>query len=182
MAQMWWQCFFSSTGDQHAICFQAALLFVVAGAAAAPQFAFDDQQQLIINGQSQFVSGQPAVRILSQKYEQDPAGNYEYFYEQDNGQRVRIMVGQHNSQLNVTSNACIACRPISRRQKNAVVHSPGKLEEIEVKMNTSKYCHICCQKSYCIFEFRNVYSYLLSCNWSFQNTMMELSTSMPKSN
>ncbi|KAF0313628.1 Larval cuticle protein 65Ag2 [Amphibalanus amphitrite] len=52
-----------------------AFLLVVAVAAAAPQF---DQQQ--------FVS-QPQVRILSQKNEQDQIGNYEYAYEQDNGQR-----------------------------------------------------------------------------------------------
>ncbi|XP_043242051.1 larval cuticle protein 65Ag1-like isoform X2 [Amphibalanus amphitrite] len=54
-----------------------AFLLVVAVVAAAPQF---DQQQ--------FVS-QPQVRILSQKNEQDQIGNYEYAYEQDNGQRVQ---------------------------------------------------------------------------------------------
>ena len=57
--------------------FQFGLLFVVAAASAAPQ---------------QFISGgQPEVRILDQKFDQDPSGNYEYVYQQDNGQQVRIM-------------------------------------------------------------------------------------------
>ncbi|KAF0313130.1 Larval cuticle protein 65Ag2 [Amphibalanus amphitrite] len=59
---------------------QAGMLMMAAVAAAAPQFELGDQQQLI--------SSQPSIRIISQKYEQDPVGNYEYFYEQDDGQRV----------------------------------------------------------------------------------------------
>ena len=55
---------------------------VASVAAAAPQFKLEDQQQ--------YISGQqPAIRIVSQKQEQDQFGNYEYFYEQDDGQRVR---------------------------------------------------------------------------------------------
>ena len=38
----------------------------------------------------QFVSvSQPQIRIISQKFDQDQYGNYEYAYEQDNGQKVR---------------------------------------------------------------------------------------------
>ncbi|XP_037090889.1 larval cuticle protein 65Ag1-like [Pollicipes pollicipes] len=39
---------------------------------------------------NQFVrSGLPEIRILSQRFDQDPnTGNYEYSYEQDNGQAV----------------------------------------------------------------------------------------------
>ena len=44
---------------------------VVAAAAAAPQ------------GQDQ-----PQVNILSQTFEQDEQGNYQYAYELDNGQKV----------------------------------------------------------------------------------------------
>ncbi|XP_043242046.1 larval cuticle protein 65Ag1-like [Amphibalanus amphitrite] len=54
---------------------------LVAAASAAPQF------------QPQFTSPvqpfQPEVRILSQKFEQDQIGNYEYGYQQDNGQQVQ---------------------------------------------------------------------------------------------
>ena len=57
--------------------FQFGLLFVVAAASAAPQ---------------QFISGgQPEVRILDQKFDQNQAGDYEYAYQQDNGQQVRIV-------------------------------------------------------------------------------------------
>ena len=64
--------------------FQFALVFVVAAASAAPQF--DNQQ---FNNQQQFVSsGQPEVRIVSQKFDSDQVGNYEYGYRLDNGQQV----------------------------------------------------------------------------------------------
>ena len=40
-------------------------------------------------GNDQYVNNQPQINILSQKFEQDPnTGNYEYSYEQDNGQAV----------------------------------------------------------------------------------------------
>ncbi|KAF0313627.1 Larval cuticle protein 65Ag2 [Amphibalanus amphitrite] len=56
-------------------------LLLVAAASAAPQF------------DPQFTSPiqpfQPEVRILSQKFEQDQIGNYEYGYQQDNGQQVQ---------------------------------------------------------------------------------------------
>ena len=59
--------------------FQVGLAFVLAVARAAPQ-----------TYNAQFVSPplQPEVRIISQKFDQDPYGNYEYAYEQDNGQKV----------------------------------------------------------------------------------------------
>ena len=62
-------------------CFQFGALLLVAAASAAPQF---------INQQPQFVSPplQPEVRIVSQKFDQDQIGNYEYAYQQDNGQQV----------------------------------------------------------------------------------------------
>ena len=42
-------------------------------------------------GNDQYVNNQPQINILSQKFEQDPnTGNYEYSYEQDNGQAVSI--------------------------------------------------------------------------------------------
>ncbi|XP_037074436.1 putative mediator of RNA polymerase II transcription subunit 12 [Pollicipes pollicipes] len=62
-----------------------ALVFLVAAAAAAPQFKDFNQD---FNSQQFISSGQPKVRILSQRFEQDQNGNYEYGYEQDNGQRV----------------------------------------------------------------------------------------------
>ena len=57
---------------------QLSLVLLVATAAAAPQF----------RDQSFVSSGQPQVRILSQRFDADEAGNYEYGYEQDNGQEV----------------------------------------------------------------------------------------------
>ncbi|XP_037083701.1 larval cuticle protein 65Ag1-like [Pollicipes pollicipes] len=50
---------------------------VLAVAAAAPQ-----------GFQQNFPGSQPQVRIVSQRFEQDPQGNYEYGYDQDNGQIV----------------------------------------------------------------------------------------------
>ncbi|XP_037074439.1 cuticle protein CP14.6-like [Pollicipes pollicipes] len=64
--------------------FVVALL--VAAAAAAPQFSDFNQD---FNSQQFVSSGQPEVRILSQKSDQDQVGNYEYSYEQDNGQRMQ---------------------------------------------------------------------------------------------
>ncbi|XP_043242044.1 endocuticle structural glycoprotein SgAbd-8-like [Amphibalanus amphitrite] len=86
-----------------------ALVFVAAAVSAAPQFVADSQQyvsdgqqfvsggqqfvssgQQFVDQQSQFVSAQqPQIRIISQKFDQDPYGNYEYGYEQDNGQKVQ---------------------------------------------------------------------------------------------
>ena len=67
----------------------------MAAASAAPQFInrqpqFINQQPQFINQQPQFVSPplQPEVRIVSQKFDQDQIGNYEYAYQQDNGQQV----------------------------------------------------------------------------------------------
>ncbi|XP_037074424.1 uncharacterized protein LOC119095674 [Pollicipes pollicipes] len=57
---------------------------LVAAAAAAPQQFLQD-----FNPQQFVSSGLQAVRILSQRFEQDQAGNYEYGYEQDNGQQVQ---------------------------------------------------------------------------------------------
>ena len=70
------------------LSFQFGVLLLVAAASAAPQF---DQQP-------QFVSPpfQPEVRIISQKFEQDPVGNYEYAYQQDNGQQVTVVVNWEN--------------------------------------------------------------------------------------
>ncbi|XP_037074500.1 cuticle protein CP14.6-like isoform X1 [Pollicipes pollicipes] len=59
---------------------------LVAAAAAAPQFSDFNQD---FNNQQFVSSGQPEVRILSQKSDQDQVGNYEYSYEQDNGQRMQ---------------------------------------------------------------------------------------------
>ncbi|XP_043223520.1 larval cuticle protein 65Ag1-like isoform X2 [Amphibalanus amphitrite] len=50
------------------------LLSVVALAAAAPQDLVESEE--------------PEIRILNQYYNQDGKGNYEYGYEQDNGQKV----------------------------------------------------------------------------------------------
>ena len=79
-------------------CFQFGLVFVVAAAAAAPQFVFDDQQQFVLNDQPQFVSsGRPDVRIVSQKNVREQTGNYEYTYEQSNGQKVKRSGSQIHS-------------------------------------------------------------------------------------
>ena len=47
--------------------------------AARPQF--DDA--------AQFDAAQPEVNVLSEKFEQDEQGSYQYGYELDNGQKVR---------------------------------------------------------------------------------------------
>ena len=65
-------------------------MFLVAAAAAAPQFTFSDQQQF--SNQQRFVSDpQSEIRIVSQKFNQDQIGNYEYGYEQSNGQKVMLL-------------------------------------------------------------------------------------------
>ncbi|XP_037074669.1 cuticle protein CP14.6-like [Pollicipes pollicipes] len=58
-----------------------AVALLVASAAAAPQSSDFISQSFIINGQ-------PKIRTLNQKFDQDLSGNYEYAYELDNGQRV----------------------------------------------------------------------------------------------
>ena len=65
---------------------QLCLLFVVAAASAAPQFI--DQGGLL--GPNVRL-GQPEVRIVSQKFDQDQVGNYEYAYEQSDSQKVTIL-------------------------------------------------------------------------------------------
>ena len=52
---------------------------MVSAACAAPQFR---------QNTSPLIVGQPEVRILSKNYDSDDSGNYQYSYEQDNGQRV----------------------------------------------------------------------------------------------
>ncbi|XP_043202040.1 larval cuticle protein 65Ag1-like [Amphibalanus amphitrite] len=52
---------------------------LLAVASAAPQ---------LIQNTSPINVGQPQVRILSETFENDDSGNYEFSYEQDNGQRV----------------------------------------------------------------------------------------------
>ena len=43
-------------------------------------------------------NNQPQIKILSQKFEQDPnTGNYEYSYEQDNGQAVSTTAAAYAS-------------------------------------------------------------------------------------
>ena len=46
--------------------------------------------------------GRPEVRLISRKQEQDPDGNYEYFYELDNGQKVGMTIGHA-----MTSQTCL---------------------------------------------------------------------------
>ena len=78
---------------------------LVAAASARPQFVdnfnnnnnFNNQNSFSSQdfGNQQFVSssnGQPEVRILSQRLDQDDTGNYEYGYELDNGVKVRETV------------------------------------------------------------------------------------------
>ena len=52
--------------------FQCVACCLVAAACAAPQ-----------------TGGQPEVRVVSETFDNDDAGNYEFSYELDNGQRVR---------------------------------------------------------------------------------------------
>ncbi|KAF0288016.1 Pupal cuticle protein 27 [Amphibalanus amphitrite] len=52
---------------------------LLAMASAAPQ---------LIQNTSPINVGQPQVRILSERFENDDSGNYEFSYEQDNGQRM----------------------------------------------------------------------------------------------
>ncbi|KAF0306319.1 hypothetical protein FJT64_022115 [Amphibalanus amphitrite] len=76
------------------------VLFCVAGALAAPQFLPDQQQDFVQSGfgqgggiQPNYGSSGAQTRILSQKFVQDIVGNYEYSYDQDNGQTV-VEVGR----------------------------------------------------------------------------------------
>ena len=66
--------------DRTLLCnvFQVLLVSLVALAAAAPQ-----QQQYY---------QKPPIKLISQYFNQDGKGNYEYGYEQDNGQKVRDKV------------------------------------------------------------------------------------------
>ena len=52
---------------------------LVAVAGAAPQF----------NQNTSPIIAQPEVRVITETFDNDDSGNYEYSYEQDNGQRVR---------------------------------------------------------------------------------------------
>ena len=54
-------------------------LCLVSAVCAAPQFR---------QNTSPLIVGQPEVRILSKNFDSDDSGNYQYNYEQDNGQRV----------------------------------------------------------------------------------------------
>ena len=54
------------------------LIALVGVAAAAPQRPVPGRYQ------------QPPIRLISQYFNQDGKGNYEYGYEQDNGQKVRL--------------------------------------------------------------------------------------------
>ncbi|XP_037078853.1 cuticle protein CP14.6-like [Pollicipes pollicipes] len=56
------------------------LCCLVAAAAAAPQQFLQNNRLVSV--------GQPEVRILSQRFDTDQEGNYEYAYEQDNGQKM----------------------------------------------------------------------------------------------
>ncbi|XP_037073608.1 larval cuticle protein 65Ag1-like [Pollicipes pollicipes] len=67
----------SSTRNMHLVVFAA----LAALAAAAPQAQFDEYGNVI-------EQKQPEIRIVNQYFEQDGKGNYEYGYEQDNGQKV----------------------------------------------------------------------------------------------
>ncbi|XP_037082875.1 endocuticle structural glycoprotein SgAbd-4-like isoform X1 [Pollicipes pollicipes] len=59
------------------------LACLVAVAAAAPQQVFDEFGNVVVE---QF--SLPKIRLISQRFVQDGRGNYEYGYEQDNGQKV----------------------------------------------------------------------------------------------
>ena len=61
------------------IVFQFGLVFVVAAAAAAPQFI--DQQGFVSPGKS-------LTYVVSQRTEQDDIGNYEFGYALSDGQKV----------------------------------------------------------------------------------------------
>jgi len=58
------------------------VLALSAAVSAAPQ------QFLQSNALTALSSGQSGVRVLNQRFDADQAGNYQYQYEQDNGQKV----------------------------------------------------------------------------------------------
>ena len=84
------------------LSFQICFILWLATAAAAPQFLPASDQSFIqdvfsqdfsqdVGNQQLFTNNGQQSRILSQKFEQDPTGNYEYRYEQDNGQKVSFL-------------------------------------------------------------------------------------------
>ena len=68
---------------------QFAACCLVAVACAAPQFR---------QNTSPVIVGQPEVRILSENFENDDSGNYQYSYEQDDGQRVSLETRENDRQ------------------------------------------------------------------------------------
>ena len=66
-------------------CRQFVACCLVVAASAAPQFR---------QNTSPVIVGQPEVRILAKTFENDDSGNYQYSYEQDNGQRVSLTKGE----------------------------------------------------------------------------------------
>ena len=71
----------SASHDVMHLCRQFVALCLVSAVWAAPQFRQNTSPVFV---------GQPEVRIISKNFDSDDSGNYQYSYEQDDGQRVSL--------------------------------------------------------------------------------------------
>ena len=90
---------------------QVLLLSLVTLAAAAPQSLVSDEVE------------KPQIRLLNSFFKEDGRGNYQYGYEQDNGQKVGVemVVDFPRHAIPIVMMIFLASRPLERKGANKVI-------------------------------------------------------------